>query len=119
MFEISLMPLNKKEEIDFMLPHCCSKRSQSKLLMKLTQFFCPMRSTFKLITVGILLFLIVDGCSAEFKEVKIQVLSQYKLTARASEGGSVYPKEGFYKRGATLTMVSNRENLAFFRAKSD
>jgi hypothetical protein len=43
-------------------------------------------NTFKLITIGILLFLIVDGCSAEFEEEKIQALSQYKLTAKASEG---------------------------------
>ena len=122
-----------------------------------------MINTFKLITIGILLFLIVDGCSAEFEEEKIQALSQYKLTAKASEGGSVYPEEGFYNKGATLTivattfdgyefvrwegsdnddkpnpcgkgrqlsefsrncratitMVSNREILAFFQAKSD
>lgn len=128
----------------------------------LFQFYF-VRNTFKLITIGILLFLIVDGCSAEFEEEKIQALSQYKLTAKASEGGSVYPEEGFYNKGATLTivatpfdgyefvrwegsdnddkpnpcgkgrqlsefsrncratitMVSNREILAFFQAKSD
>lgn len=52
----------QKKEIDFMLPHCCSKRLQSKLLIK--------------------------------------------LTARASEGGSLYPKEGFYNKGSTLTIIA-------------
>ena len=78
-----------------------------------------MINTFKLITIGILLSLIVDGCSAEFEEEKIQALSQYKLTAKASEGGNIYLDEGFYNKGATITMVSNREILALFQPKSD